>query len=116
MFKKVQVFLVLIFLRFFLFSCSPGQQDKEKVVPTANKYEDLVSLYKEFRDFLKPKIKNGVPNYTASAMEKQYRGLKNLQQRLVAVPSVDQAPCPFDRMRSVVPSPRFTKIQTTETT
>ena len=85
MFKKVQVFLVLVFLSFFLFSCGPSQQDKEKVVPTTNKYEDLVSLYKEFRDFLKPKIKNGVPDYTASAMEKQYRGLKDLQQRLAAI-------------------------------
>ena len=34
-------------------------------------YEGLLSFYKEWREFQKPKMVDGVPDYTAAAMEKQ---------------------------------------------
>jgi len=48
-------------------------------------YAELVSLFKEFRVFVKPEIINGVPDYTAGAMRKQYQELKIYRKRLVAI-------------------------------
>ena len=42
-------------------------------------YKCLVSLYKEFREFIKPDVADGVPDFSASAMVKQYRGLKQIK-------------------------------------
>jgi hypothetical protein len=45
-------------------------------------YNDLIDLFIEFRDLIKPNVKNGVPDFTKSAMEKQFDNLKILQDRL----------------------------------
>ena len=45
----------------------------------------LVSLFEEFRELIKPAVVDGVPDFTASAMEEQYAGLKELQKRLAAI-------------------------------
>jgi len=50
-----------------------------------SKYEDLTSLFKEWREFQKPKIINGVPDYTPAAMKEQKRGLEKMKSRLVAI-------------------------------
>jgi hypothetical protein len=52
---------------------------------TSNSYEDLITLFKEWREFQRPKLIDGIPDYTAAAMERQYRGLKELQKRLSAI-------------------------------
>jgi hypothetical protein len=51
----------------------------------ASRYTDLVALFGEWRDFQKPKVVNGVPDYTASAMAAQHRGLAAFQRRLMAI-------------------------------
>ena len=48
-------------------------------------YADLVSLFMEFREFAKPNVVNGVPDYTAEAMQKQWQELKAYQKRLTAI-------------------------------
>ncbi len=48
-------------------------------------YDNLVSLFNEFREFQQIMIINGVPDYTAAAMEEQNRGLKTFQRRLAAI-------------------------------
>jgi len=53
--------------------------------PASTKYEDLVSLFKEWREFQKPKIMNGVPDYTAAAMAKQHQDLASYRSRLEAI-------------------------------
>jgi len=53
--------------------------------PSSNNYEDLVGLFKEFREFHKPKVTRGVPDYTPAGMEERSRGLKDLQKRLAAI-------------------------------
>ncbi len=40
-------------------------------VVDGNTYADLVSLFKEFREFQKPKMLEGVLDYTLSTMKKQ---------------------------------------------
>ena len=50
-----------------------------------NRYEDLVSLFGEWRAFQKPKLVGGVPDYTAGAMAAQHRELASWQKRLAAI-------------------------------
>jgi hypothetical protein len=48
-------------------------------------YDDLVNLFKEFREFHKPQLIGGVPDYTPATMKKQKVGLKKFQARLTAI-------------------------------
>lgn len=47
-----------------------------------NSYDDLIRLFREWREFQKPQVVNGVPDYSPAAIAKQRDGLKALQQRL----------------------------------
>src|SRR6266536_3902877 len=51
----------------------------------STRYDDLVSLFAEWRSFQKPKLVDGVPDYTAAAMAAQQRELVNWQRRLAAI-------------------------------
>ena len=48
-------------------------------------YIDLVLLFEEFRDLAQPKVAQGVPDYTFTAMKQQEQELKKLQERLSAM-------------------------------
>ena len=50
-----------------------------------SRYEDLVSLFSEWRAFQKPKLSDGVPDYTARAMARQHEQLGGFQRRLAAI-------------------------------
>lgn len=77
-FRKVVILAVI-------FTCTAGwaqtgtQENKQRT------YENLTTLFKEWRDFQKPTLADGIPDYTADAMEKQYRGLAEYQERLAAI-------------------------------
>ena len=47
-------------------------------------YQDLVSLFQEWREFQKPDVVDGVPDYSAEAMAAQHRELRDYQGRLAA--------------------------------
>jgi len=44
-----------------------------------------VSLFEEFCEFIKPEVIDGESDFTAAAMEKQYKGLEWLQKRFAAI-------------------------------
>lgn len=76
------IFLILfVFITFFC--CGPGGKKEE--VSRSDKYQDLVSLFEEWREFQKPEMSNGVPDYTKEAMNKQKQELKEYQDRLAAI-------------------------------
>ena len=50
-----------------------------------NRYENLTGLFQEWRAFQKPKLVNGVPDYTAAAMAAQQRALPAYQRRLTLI-------------------------------
>ena len=54
-------------------------------VPSKNRYEDLVSFFKDWRAFQKPKILDGAPDYSATAMASQQRELEAWKKRLAAI-------------------------------
>jgi hypothetical protein len=66
------------------FSCGTQEKEGGQVVASSD-YNDRPGLSKEFREFVKPKVIDGIPDYTAAAMEEQRRGIKKFQSRLAAI-------------------------------
>jgi hypothetical protein len=52
---------------------------------TPTGYDDLVKLFTDWRAFQKPRLVNGVPDYSPAAMAAQHRELAGWQQRLAAI-------------------------------
>jgi len=50
-----------------------------------NKYDELVNLFKEWRAFEKPPLRNGAPDYTFETFEKRWPKFKKLQAKLLAM-------------------------------
>jgi len=48
-------------------------------------HSDLVTLFQEFREFQKQKTTEGAPDYSTSAVQTQYEGLKEYQNRLASI-------------------------------
>ena len=82
--RRNQFVIVVVFLAVFVFAWGSSREEKSEVVG-ASKYEDLVSLFKEWREFQKPKIINGVPDYTPAAMKEQKSGLEKFKSQLKAI-------------------------------
>jgi hypothetical protein len=53
--------------------------------PPPKGHEDLVKLFTEWRAFQPPPFRDGVPDYTAAAMQEQQRRLPELRARLDAI-------------------------------
>lgn len=51
----------------------------------SDRYEDLVTLFREWREFQRPPMVNGVPDYSPAAMTAQYRALAGWRSRLAAI-------------------------------
>lgn len=49
------------------------------------RYEELVSLFRNWRSFQKPKLVDGVPDYTAASMAAQQKELEAYRRRLAAI-------------------------------
>ena len=56
--------------------CAPRE------IVQSDRYEDLLTLFEEWRAFEHPNFVNGVPDYSASAMSEQHRELAHYQNRL----------------------------------
>jgi hypothetical protein len=54
-------------------------------IPTSTRYDDLVSLFSEWRVFQKPQLADGVPDYRIEAMATQHRELATFERRLAAI-------------------------------
>ena len=50
-------------------------------------YDDLLVLFREFRDFRRPAMEDGAPDYSAAAMAEHFAELRKFQQRLAAIDS-----------------------------
>lgn len=59
-------------------------QQSQALSMTAN-YQDLVELFKEWRSFEKPPLREGAPDYTAETFEKRWPAFKQLQARLLTM-------------------------------
>jgi hypothetical protein len=75
--KALTVFSCILFIAFV--SCS---KKEETPAEKFSSYDQLVSLFKEWRKFQAPEMKNGVPDYSVEAMKKQHNDLAAWQKKL----------------------------------
>ncbi|HSR69864.1 MAG TPA: DUF885 family protein, partial [Acidobacteriota bacterium] len=67
-------------------ACSPGQPASgEQPAASSTEYQDLVDLFRDWREFQKPEMVGGVPDYTSQAMAEQQRQLADYRARLEAI-------------------------------
>ena len=74
-------------LAFLVLACQTKEVEPQSIdsIPKSESYQDLVSLFKEWRAFEKPPFRDGVPDYTAETFEKRWPEFKQLQSRLEAI-------------------------------
>ena len=84
MLKRNHLAIGFVFLLMFTFGYSSPEKGEAEVLGNSD-YDSLVGLFKEFLELQKPKVNNGVPDYTPAAMKKQSSGLKKFQSRLAAI-------------------------------
>jgi len=72
---------LIAFLLFSLTGCG-GQISRTEESKTSTDYDDLVELFGEWREFQKPRLIEGVPDYTAAAMSDQFEELGTYRQQL----------------------------------
>lgn len=77
-------FVLLMTATLIMPSCGPVEKGGAARTAPAN-YENLVSLFLEFRDFQKPPATDGVPDYSPTAIGKLRDGLRAFKERLAAM-------------------------------
>lgn len=77
-------FLALVSF-FILFQGCQSTDTEPSPSPTVHKeYADLVQLFKEWRAFERPPIRDGAPDYTAEMFKERWPAFKQLQAKLLA--------------------------------
>jgi Bacterial protein of unknown function (DUF885) len=76
------LFLIFVCINVLL-GCS-FEKNKTNSAPSKD-YSSLVSLFKEWREFETPPIKDGAPDYTEATFKKRLPAFKNLQSKLLAI-------------------------------
>jgi hypothetical protein len=74
-------FLLLLAIGFY-----PNEAYAQK---SGDQYTDLVTLFKQWRTFEKPPLREGAPDYTKETFKKRWAGFKDLQQKLKAIDTTD---------------------------
>lgn len=75
--------IVLLWIAIFVASCQPTK--KETPPKGASDYASLVNLFKEWRAFETPPMRDGAPDYTATTFEQRMPAFKKLQEKLLAM-------------------------------
>lgn len=82
----LRTYTVLLILTISLFiSCKENNQEATPKVIESADYDDLVSLFKEWRDFEKPPVKDGAPDYTKATFDQRWGDFVQLRSRLNAM-------------------------------
>jgi hypothetical protein len=79
---KNRLFFLLAFL---LTGTVSHAQEPQSGVNDPNKHPDLIELFREWRDFEKPPIREGAPDYTAATFDRRQPEFKGLQNKLLAI-------------------------------
>ena len=77
----IGIFILMLILAFPYSSLS----DKGESKTNNSDYESLLFLFKDFRQLVRPKYIQGIPDFTPPAIKEQQQGLKVLQRRLAAL-------------------------------
>jgi hypothetical protein len=86
---------ILVILSLILAGCRTKEPPADaQSAAKSIRYEELLTLWREFRDFQKPNVVEGVPDYTAKAMSAQKLRAGEFLKQLAAI---DPAGWPIDR-------------------
>ena len=69
-----------------LSSCGSGAVNNEAAAKSSD-YQNLIELFKEFREYQKPIIREGIPDYTEKAMKAQYARFSEFRKELGLIDS-----------------------------
>ena len=86
MLMRLKTVLVLCMSLSALGSCGSPAPNNETAAKSSD-YHNLVELFRKFREYQKPIIKDGVPDYTETAMAEQYARLPEFRQKLSRIDS-----------------------------
>ena len=83
-------YIALVILAFIVVNCgnpSSNEEATNKEHPsfTSNSYEDLVSLFHEWRSFENPPKKDGAPDYTKATFDTRWPEFEELRNQLMAI-------------------------------
>jgi hypothetical protein len=82
--KQFPIFLIVLYVVFTFGACNQeGNTPNTKARSTD--YDDLLVLFREFREFVNPPVADGIPDYSPEAMAAQHKGLNEFQERLAAI-------------------------------
>lgn len=81
--KQFPVFLFVLCVVFAFAACNQ-EGNSSSTAARSTDYEDLLVLFREFREFVKPPVIDGVPDYSPTAMAAQHQDLRKFQDRLAA--------------------------------
>jgi hypothetical protein len=76
---------ITLCLLIVLMGCQEQNDQSSSNAPITRDYNDLVTLFNEWRTFETPPTLNGAPDYTAVTFEKRWPEFKKLQGRLMAM-------------------------------
>ncbi|WP_047415023.1 hypothetical protein [Cellulophaga sp. Hel_I_12] len=82
---------ILLLLVVMMMSCQTKMEEKNKENQsntekfTTKDYADLVALFKDWRTFEKPPLRDTAPDYTVETFDKRWPGFKELQSRLQGI-------------------------------
>jgi len=82
--KQIIFLATLIVMVGVIFPYGPPSRNEGNTI-TSSSHGELLHLFKEFRAFVKPKIKGGIPDCSLDTMKSQAQGLKRFQRRLAAI-------------------------------
>ena len=82
--KSTPVLFLLFFFCLFI-TCSAEKKITPTLTSTADNYQDLVQLFKEWRTFETPPLREGAPDYTAQTFKKRWPSFQKLQAKLLAM-------------------------------
>ncbi len=68
-----------------IFGCGEKKTPVPDETAGHTSYEQLLSFFEDWRAFQKPKVSDGVPDYSASAMQTQYQEFAAYKSRLAAI-------------------------------
>ena len=79
--KSITIILIHVLL-LSLISCEKQYEQEESGQALKENYADLVNLFKEWRAFETPPLKDGAPDYTVATFEKRMPRFEELRKRL----------------------------------
>lgn len=75
-----------LLLAFVIFTgCQSPAESLSKQVITSNSYDDLVSLFQEWRSFEKPPMVDGAPDYSKTTFDQRWPAFQQLRNKLARI-------------------------------